>query len=176
MFTKRMIGFLMGLKTAFIIVACACILFSMFSLPLGSASVEDDARSAIAVAKERIAVCYVAVAEADKAGANVSNLLSILDAAGMDVSRADLAFQNGNFTSAYDLAIQSQVALEGFETQANSIKEAAERSSSVDFWFNVVGSSAGTVAVVVGGFAVWLWLKKRRGHGLQVVSGEPKRV
>ncbi len=166
----------MRVKTAFIVVACVCILFLMFSLPLCSASTEDDARSAISFAKERIVVCYVAVAEADEAGANVSNLLSVLDEAGMDVSGADLAFQNGNFTSAYDLAVQSQVALEGFETQANSIKEAAERSSSVDFWVNVVGSSAGTVGVVVGGFAVWFWLKKRHGQGVQVVSGEPKRV
>jgi hypothetical protein len=167
---------MMGLKTAFIVVACACILLSMFLTPLCSASAEDDARSAITVAKQRITVCYVAVAEADKAGANVSNLLSTLDAAGMNVSRADLAFQNGNFTSAYDLAVQSQGALEGFETQANSIREAAERSSSVDFWVNVVGSSTGAVAVVVGSFALWLLLKKRYGQGVQVVSGEHQRV
>jgi hypothetical protein len=120
-------------------------------------------------------VCYIAAAEADKVGANVTDLLSTLDAAGMLLSKADLAFQKGDsnpsyFDMAYNLAVQSKALLEGFDIRANSRKDAAEHNNSVDFWVNVVGSSAGTIGVVFGCFEVWLWLKKRHRQTRQVVA------
>jgi hypothetical protein len=123
-------------------------------------------------ADQTIKDCYLAVAAADKAGGNVSGMLSVLQDAGMLLSKADLALEKGDFDSAYDLAVQSKASLDGFVAEANSVKDTAEHSGSVDFMINIVGSSAGTVAVVVGGFAVWFWLNRRYGKVGHVESDE----
>jgi hypothetical protein len=125
------------------------------------ASTEAEAGSALADAEQRVNVCYVAVADAEKAGGNVTTLLSTLDDAGMLLSKAHLAFQVGDFDSAYDLGVQSEARLDGFDSQANSLKDSAAHQHYLDFMINVVGSAAGTVAVVVAGFAVWFLLKRK---------------
>lgn len=160
------------LRTALIIVTCTFVFFSLLLAPLCSASTEADARSAIVVAEQRVDACYVAVSEADKAGANVTNLLSTLDWAGLLLSRAELALQKGDFDSARNLAVQSKAALDGFDAQADSLKNAAEHNGFVDFWVNVVGSSVGTVAVIGASLAVWLWLRRKYGQVQEVGSNE----
>ena len=142
---------------------CVSLLLFLFLAPACLAVDEGQARSAVVEADQTIKDCYLAVAAADKAGGNVSNMLSVLQDAGMLLSKADLALEKGDFDSAYDLAVQSKASLDGFVAEANSVKDAAEHSGSVDFMINIVGSSAGTVAVVVGGFAVWFWLNRRYG-------------
>ena len=115
-------------------------------------------------ADQTIKDCYLAVATADKAGGNVTDLLSTLQYAGMLLSKANLAFERGDFDSAYNLAVQSKAKLEWFVVDANFVKNAAEHSGLMDFMINIVGSSAGTVAIVVGSFAVWFGLKRRYGE------------
>jgi len=123
-------------------------------------------------ADQTIKDCYLAVAAADKAGGNVSGMLSVLQDAGILLSKADLALGKGDFDSAYNLAVQSKASLDGFIAVASSVKDAAEHSGYVDFMINTVGSSAGTVGVVVGGFAVWFWLNRRYGKVGHVESDE----
>jgi hypothetical protein len=48
-------------------------------------------------ADQTIKDCYLAVATADKAGGNVTDLLSTLQYAGMLLSKANLAFERGDF-------------------------------------------------------------------------------
>lgn len=129
--------------------------------PFCLASTEAEAGSAIADAEQRVNACYVAVANAEKAGGNVTALLSVLDDAGMLLSKAHLAFQVGDFDSAFAFAGQSKAKLEGFESSASSVRDAAAQARSRDFYVNVVGSAAGTVAVVVVGFVLWRFLKKK---------------
>lgn len=136
-------------------------LFIVRSVTFSSASSESDAGLAIAQAEQRIDVCYSAAADAEKAGANVTSLLSVLDEAGLLLSRARVAFQNGDFDSAYDLAVQSNTRLNGYESQAFSLGDAAAQQGRVDFLVNVVGSTAGTFAVIVVGLLVWFGLKRR---------------
>ena len=52
---------------------------------------EADATAAVASADQRVNVCYSAVADAEKAGANVSGLLVTLNDAGVLLSEAHLA-------------------------------------------------------------------------------------
>lgn len=136
-------------------------LFIVRSVTFSYASTESDASSAIVQAEQRIEGCYSAAADAEKAGANVTGLLSVLDDAGMLLSKAKLAFQNGDFDSAYGLAVQSNSTLTGFEAQAGSLRNTAAQQGRVDFLVNVVGSTAGTFAVIVIGLLLWFSLKKR---------------
>ena len=151
---------------------CISSLLVLLFVPACLAVDEGQARSAIVEADQTIRDCYLAVAAADKAGGNISDMLSVLQDAGMLLSRADLALERGDFDAAYDLAVQSKARLDGFVADANSVKDAAEHNGFVDFMFNVVGSSAGTVAVVVGGFAVWFWLNRRYGKVGHVEQNE----
>jgi hypothetical protein len=151
---------------------CVSLLLILFFVPACLAVDEGQARSAIVEADQTIKDCYLAAAAADKAGGNVSGMLSVLQDSGMLLSRAVLAFGKGDLDSAYNLAVQSKASLDGFITEANSVKDAAEHSGSVDFMINIVGSSAGTVGVVVGGFAVWFWLNRRYGKVGHVESDE----
>jgi hypothetical protein len=54
---------------------------------------QDTAASAIASAKQQVVTCYVAVKEAEAAGANVSSLTFALTDAGALLSQSELATQ-----------------------------------------------------------------------------------
>jgi hypothetical protein len=141
-----------------------CLFLMLFSLaPFCLAVDEGQARSTMVQADQTIKDCYLAVAAADEAGGNVTDLLSTLQDAGMLLSKANLAFGRGEYDSAYNLAVQSKAKLEGFVADANSVKEEAEQSADNDFMINVVGSSVRTVAILVGSLAVWFGLKRIYG-------------
>jgi len=121
----------------------------------------EDASLVISAAEGGIVACYEAVSDAQEAGANVSALLSVLDEAGWLLSRAKLAYATGDFGSAVSFANQSRLKLNGFIAEAEVLRETALRQGHLDFMINVVGSAVGAVAVVVGGFAVWIFLKRK---------------
>jgi len=126
-----------------------------------------DAEVTIRDAKNTIFDCYGAVLEAEKAGANVTVLLTVLDEAGMLLSRANLAYEMGDYDSAVYFANQSLVKLNGLVAEADDLRETALQQRYWDFMVNVVGSSVGTAGVVCVGFAVWFFMEKReksRGH------------
>ena len=122
---------------------------------------EADARSAVSQADARVSTCYLAVADAEKAGANVSGLLVTLNNAGMLLSEAHLSLINGSYDLASGLADQCMTMLSGFDNAASSLEASASHAALVDFWVNVVGSGVGAIAVVVGGFFLWRFLKRK---------------
>ncbi|MGB9854913.1 MAG: hypothetical protein ACPLRY_08970, partial [Candidatus Bathyarchaeales archaeon] len=95
------------------------------------------------------------------AGANVSELLGVLNEAGWFLSRAKLAYSQGDFGSATAYANECQSMLDGFVDRADVLRREAEAAGRWDFMVNFVGSAVGAVCVVVGGFAVWVFLKRR---------------
>lgn len=123
---------------------------------------ETDVRSAILAAEERIAVCYRAVADAEKAGANTTALLAVLNEAGELLSRANLACKE-NLTRARLFALLSQEKLSGVAAQADDLKEDAMQERYWDFMVNVVGSIVGAIVVICGGFVLWSFLKGKYG-------------
>ena len=135
--------------------------FIVRSVTFSYASTESDASLALAQAQQRIEVCYSAAADAAKAGANVTSLLSDLDDAGQLLSNASLAFQNGDYDSAYSLAVQSNSTLVGFEANATSLKNTAVQQGNWVFWVDIVGSTVGTFVVIFGGVLLWFYLKKQ---------------
>ena len=146
---------------------CGLLLFAMVSLAsfavVGYCSSETDAKSAVAEASQRVNTCYSAAADAAKAGGNVSGLLVTLDGAGGLLSGAEFVLVKGEFDSASTLAHLCEERLVGFEDGAISLRDSASGSRSLDFAFGVVGSSVGAVLVVVLGFLLWPFLKKRYG-------------
>ena len=140
------------------------LLFLVFLLGLSStcfAASEAEAASAIAATRERVVLCYGVVSGADEAGANVSSLLSVLDEAGWLLSKAELAYGKGDYDSALGNATSGLGKLDGFETDARRLRDSALWQRNWDFWVNFVGSGVGAVAVLVGGFLAWRFIKKK---------------
>jgi hypothetical protein len=125
---------------------------------------QNGSSATISAAQDKLASCYFAAKTAEEAGANISGLTNILDAAGALLSKAKYAYSVGDFGSAQNLAIESQGVLKNFVSEANSLKASAAYGRSVNFWVNIVGSVAGTVAVIAGSFVVWSLLKRRYGN------------
>jgi len=141
----------------------ACVLLVACAPSLVHSANESDAGLAVASAESKVAECYNFALDAERAGANVSALLRVLDEAGDLLSKAELAFGVGDYDSAAAYAAQCEGRLAGFEVQAQALRDSAAWQCQLDLMVNVVGSAAGTVAVLVGGWLVWRWLKKRHG-------------
>jgi hypothetical protein len=122
---------------------------------------ESDVRSSIIENEEKIVTCYNAVKEANEAGANVTNLLSTLNVAGELLSKAKLAYSYGDYASAKNFSDQSKNMLKDFVDKAKELKENAEQARYWDFMLNFVGSALGALTILVGGFVLWTFLKKR---------------
>jgi hypothetical protein len=122
---------------------------------------EGTAAAAISSAKNTILNCYNAAKEAEAAGANITGLTAALNEAGSLLSQAELAYSTNDNDAALSLATQSQNALNNFIAEANSLKETATQQQNQDFLINVVGSIAGTFAVIIAGFAAWFYLKRK---------------
>jgi hypothetical protein len=124
----------------------------------------DEALAAIDGAQAQIITCYGAVAEADRAGANVTELAGVLSEAGALLSQARVAFENGEFDVAVDFSSNCTGMLVGFTDRAVTLRDSAALERYVDFMVNVVGSVAGTVAVIFAGWVLWVYLKRKYGQ------------
>ncbi|RLI40341.1 hypothetical protein DRO69_13015 [Candidatus Bathyarchaeota archaeon] len=136
---------------------------SIFMSNVFASSSEDTAAASIENAENTLVSAYQAILEAEQAGANISNLLTQLNDAGMLLSRAHLAYEMGNFNSARNFAVWCEGNLTGFIDEAEALKQIAIQRHYWDFTVNVVGSAVGAVAIIMGGFVFWVFLKKREG-------------
>jgi len=139
----------------------ACVLLVACAPSLVHGADEHDAGLAVASAESRVVECYNFALDAERAGADISELLRVLNEAGDLLSKAELAFGVGDYDGAATYAAQCEGRLAGFEVQAQALRDSASWQRQLDLMVNVVGSAAGTVAVLVGGWLVWRYLKRK---------------
>ncbi|MBS7616990.1 hypothetical protein KEJ45_07320 [Candidatus Bathyarchaeota archaeon] len=133
--------------------------FLLFAPVFGSQSEEAEAR--IKEAENMVLDCYGAVVEAEKASANVSDMLTTLNNASWSLALAKHAYAIGEYDSALEYANQTLRTLQGFIGEAKNLQENAEKTRYFDFMINFVGSAVGAVAIVAGGYVSWFFIKKR---------------
>jgi len=124
----------------------------------------DEARAAIDGAQAQIITCYGAVAEAEGAGGNVTELAGALNEAGGLLSQARVAFENGEYDLAAEFSSNCTGMLAGFTDRAVTLRDSAARERSLDLMVNVDGSIVGAAAVVVAGWILWVYLKRKYGQ------------
>jgi hypothetical protein len=100
---------------------------------------------------------------AEGAGGNVTELAGVLNEAGVLLSRARVAFENGEYDLVVEFSSNCTGMLVGFTDRAVTLRDSAARERSLDFMVNVVGSVAGTVAVIFAGWVLWVHLKRKYG-------------
>jgi hypothetical protein len=122
---------------------------------------QSTAATAISSAKTALIDCYNSAKQAEAAGANITSIVGTLNQAGSLLGQAELAYAASDFDKALGLAVQSQNTLDNFISEAEILEETATQKRNQDFLINVVGSIAGTFAVIVGGFVAWLFLKRK---------------
>jgi hypothetical protein len=123
---------------------------------------QSDISTTISSVERSLIQCYDAARAAEAASANISKLTLRLNNASLLLSRAELAYSNGDFGAAQSLAFQSQNILVGFVSDANSLHNSAAQNRTFSFLTNVVGSILGTILLLTASFVVWSKLKKRK--------------
>ena len=115
-------------------------------------------------AENDLSSAYVAVGEAEKAGANVSELLVELRFAGTLLAEAYNTY-NTNRTDNYDkpylLAINCSEGVNGIVDEASSLKLEAENAYSGKLFMTAAVSSAALCVFFVLGLFGWRFLKRR---------------
>lgn len=149
------------LLLCFLTVFAFALLTGAMPLDVFAVASEPEARAAVNEAQTRITLCYNAVADAESAGANVSELSNILNEAGTLLSRAQLALEQEKYDIALEFSSNCTQRLVGFTDAAEALRDTASQQRELDFVVNVIGSIVGTIAVVVGGWGAWVFLKRK---------------
>jgi len=138
------------------VVSCLCLFLLLSLTTVCMVNSENEATAKITEAENALNSAYEAVLQAEKAGANVTDLLSNLTEAAELLSKAKLVLST-NESAAVDFAVESQAKLNGFSAKADALAVAGAQQRYWDFMVNIEGS----VAVVCGGLIVWTVLKKK---------------
>jgi hypothetical protein len=119
----------------------------------------DGASASIGDAETALRQAFGATLDAERAGANVTGLLSRLDESGLDLSMAEAASNGGNDSGAAILAGASKTLADGVATDALALE------SSAAGWFSSFSQAFETGLVGAGLFVVvlllaWRWFKR----------------
>ena len=90
---------------------------------------QESYSTAISSAQNNLQSCYEATKQAEAAGANVNSLIGTLNEAAGLLTKAQLAYASGDYGLADNYASQSQSKLDGFVSQANTLKQNAQNSN-----------------------------------------------
>lgn len=119
----------------------------------------DEASTSIGDAETAIRQAFNATLDAERAGVNVTGLLSLLDEAGLDLSMAEAASKGGNDSGVADLVGACKTLTDSVDTDALALKSSTAgwfSSFSQAFEIGLVG--AGLFAVVL--LLTWRWFKR----------------
>src|SRR4030042_530294 len=139
---------------------------------------ESEATLAANDADGTVASAYTATLKAEKAGANVSDLLTRLDEAGEFLAQAHMAYRSGDFDGAILAANLARSIGEEVQNAADSLEVLARGESQQRLFFTFTGSIASIVLIVLGSFWGWRVFKRRYYERVlkmkpEVASNEP---
>ncbi|MEM2105889.1 MAG: hypothetical protein QXV21_05420 [Candidatus Bathyarchaeia archaeon] len=139
------------------------VLFVLFSWFVNTCFAVGQAEADLALeeAEKDLSSAYVSVAEADGAGANVSELLVRLELAGTLLAEANNAYRVGDYERAYSLAVNCSDAVNGVVSDALSLKSEAEEAYNQGLFFNACVSSVGLSLLFVLSLFGWMFLRKK---------------
>ena len=160
-------------RGAFICVFILLVMVIWF-VPVCFAVDGSEVSKAIDQAERDLNTAFAEVAGAEVAGAGVSMLLSELNSAGIYLSRANAAFNAGDFENAVVLAGNCSDAVKGVANEASNLRSSAEEEHSNTMFWAVFVSVFGMVSVIVLGFLGWGFLKRR--YSTEVLNKRPKVV
>jgi len=142
---------------------CFFLSFLMISFFIQSCSAIDQsvADEALVNAENVLASAYVAVAESENAGANISELLMRLGVAGSLLAEANNSYRVGNYDRAYLYAINCSDTVSGIVVEALILKSEAEELYNRNLFLAGAFSSFSLSVLLVLSLFGWRFLKNR---------------
>jgi hypothetical protein len=135
-------------------------------------SANDEASSAIGEADDALSMAFEAVLEAERAGANVSDLIVKLDEAGGLLAEAENAYRVGNFSEAVSRAEGCSILANGVVGEALSLKSSALADAQKAVLQTLTFSWVGGAAFLIVLFFVWGWFK--RAYARKLLQMKPE--
>jgi hypothetical protein len=122
---------------------------------------KTSGEEALAKAESDLASAYMAVAEAERVGANISELLNKLRLAGDLLAETNNTCRLGDYDGAYSYATNCSDTVEGIASQALEMKLEAEKTCSERLFFTAALSSIGLSALFVVSLFGWRFFKRK---------------
>ncbi len=120
----------------------------------------DQTASKLQAANDAVEQAFNAVLDAEKAGANVTDLLAQLnDAAGI-LAQAENSYRTGDSNTAAAQADSVIPIAQEVTTSAQNAKQTASGSGQNPFWFTIEFNEIGAFVFVLALFLVWLLFKR----------------
>lgn len=135
-------------------------------------SVNDEASSAIGEADNALRQAFEAVLDAERAGANVSDLIVKLVEAGGLLAEAENTYRVGNFSEAVSKADRCSMLAHGVVDEALGLKSSALADAQKAVLQTLTFSWVGGVAFLVLLFLVWGWFKRAYAEKLMRMNPE----
>jgi CHASE3 domain sensor protein len=132
----------------------------------------DQTASKLQAANNAVEQAFNAVLDAEKAGANVTALLSRLNLATGLLSQAEMAYRNGNLTAAASYADSVVPIASEVQTDAVNAKKEASNAYQNALWLTIGLSVIGAVIFILALFMIWKRLK--RGYLKSLYSAKPE--
>lgn len=154
-------------KPAMVAVLVLCL---VVSTPRVLSASNDEARTAVAAADDALRTAFGSVQDAERAGANVSGLISRLNDAGVVLTSAETALQMGNYSDSLNYAASCKTLAESIGSDAVKLKESLP--GSWPFFINlfVLPAAVAGVFVVV---LLLIWTRYKRSNNRKLLKSRP---
>jgi hypothetical protein len=119
----------------------------------------DEASVRIATADDSLQHAFKVVSDAEAAGGNVSSLMVELDEAGQYLAGAEMAYKNGDTSTATSLANACVDKAEAVASEAIALRDSASAISNAALLDNTIFSVGGAVMVILLLFFGWRLFK-----------------
>jgi hypothetical protein len=136
------------------------VLFAFCFVPVGLAIGSNEADDALGRAEVDLGSAFAAVADAERAGANVTAFVGRLNYADGFLAEGYAAYRSANYESAISIAASCSSATEGIVDDAAYLKASAERARSDTALMTAVISGVGLTIFFILAFLGWRILKK----------------
>ena len=152
-FDRKSLGIFFAL-----VFAAALVLSSASIVPL-QVHAQADVLVKLAEAENAVSEAFVAVHGAESFGANVTDLIVRLDAAGGVLAAANIAFRNGDHDGAGRLADDCIAKVGGIAGDAVSLKNAAESARIDGMNLSILAASVGLSVLFLASLIGWRYLR-----------------
>jgi len=135
---------------------------------------ETAEETSIKNATESINQAFNSLLEAEKAGANTTQLLIRLNTAGQLLADVQNTYQTGNTQGVVSKANSAKQLAEQVNTEAITLKAASLTLAQNSFWFTITFSIGG--AIVFGVVMLIIWQRFKRSYTKKFLSLKPEVV
>lgn len=137
-----------------------------FFITLSNAQSELEVPMELVEAEETLVLAYNSVLDAEKVGANVSDLIYQLNTGAQYLNQAHLNVDTGDFEAVVYFSNLCIESIDGVSEHAILLMDETVQLQSANILIQIFGSIIGIVVVIVGGLLFWRIFKRHYINGI----------